>query len=139
MKKIAFWSCVPFPLVLFAGLFTSADEGLWTFDNPPVEILRSKHSFEATPQWLEHVRLSSVRVNDGGSASIISPEGLVLTNHHVAFNAIQELSSPEHDYIAKGFYAPTRKDELRCTDIELNVLESIDDVTGRVQGAVGLL
>lgn len=113
-----------------------ADEGMWTFDNPPVQRLRDDHGFEVDAGWMDHVRLSSVRVNDGGSASFVSPDGLVLTNHHVAFNAIQKLSSEDEDLIASGFYAPTLADERRCTDLELNVLDSIEDVTARVQGAV---
>jgi len=112
------------------------DEGMWTFDNPPKEKLAETYGFQVDDAWLDHVRLSSVRVSDGGSASFVSKNGLVLTNHHVASTAIQKLSSEGHDLVASGFYAPTVADELPCTDLELNVLDSIEDVTARVLGAV---
>ncbi|MFO0981920.1 MAG: S46 family peptidase [Planctomycetota bacterium] len=112
-----------------------ADEGMWTFDNPPTERLQRDHGFLPTPEWLDHVRLASVRFNDGGSGSFISGAGLVLTNHHVGLRSIQKMSSKDHDYVKQGFYARTRADELRCPDLELNVLMGMADVTARVQGA----
>jgi hypothetical protein len=126
-------------LIAVAGLLTlpaSADEGMWTFDNPPVKQLKERYGFNPTQQWLDHVRLSSVRFNDGGSGSFISPEGLVLTNHHVARGQLQKVSTPEHNYVKDGFLAKTRDEELKCPDLELNVLMSMKDVTDRVRGAV---
>jgi len=76
-----------------------ADEGMWTFDNPPIKQLQEKYHFTPTQQWLDHIRLSSVRLNDGGSGSFVSPHGLLLTNHHVARGQLQKNSSGEHDYI----------------------------------------
>ncbi|MBZ5545979.1 MAG: S46 family peptidase, partial [Acidobacteriia bacterium] len=87
-------------------------------------------------EWLGHVRLSSVRFNDGGSGSFVSPHGLVLTNHHVALGQLQKISTPKKDYAKGGFYARTRAEEVKCPDLELNVLVSTEDVTARVQGAV---
>jgi hypothetical protein len=120
--------------VVRAGLV--ADEGMWTFDNPPIAVLQERYGFAPTPAWLEHVRLASIRVNDGGSASFISADGLVLTNHHVASGQIENLSTPERNLIAEGFYARTPADELRAPDLELNVLESLEDVTARVARAI---
>jgi hypothetical protein len=122
-------------LALFAGP-SSADEGMWTFDNPPLKQLQSKYGFTPTAQWLDHVRLSSVRFNDGGSGSFVSPNGLVITNHHVAFGQLQKVSTEERDYVRDGFSAKTQADELKCPDLELNVLVSMENVTARVQGAV---
>lgn len=68
---------------------TFADEGMWTFDNPPAAQLQKKYHFTPTRQWLDHVRLASVRLNDGGSGSFVSPHGLLLTNHHVARGQLQ--------------------------------------------------
>jgi hypothetical protein len=110
-----------------------ADEGMWTFDNPPTKLLQDKYGFTPTADWLEHVRLSSVRFNDGGSGSFISANGLVLTNHHVARGQLQKLSTPQRDLVKNGFYARTRAEELKCPDLELNVLTSMEDVTARVQ------
>jgi len=119
-----------------AALAAPFDEGMWTFDNPPLERLERDHGFIAGQDWFDHVRQSSVRFNDGGSGSFISPEGLVLTNHHVGFGAIQKLSSEGKDYVKNGYYAATKDAELKCQDMELNVLVSIEDVTKTIAGAV---
>jgi hypothetical protein len=113
-----------------------ADDGMWTFDNPPTKLLKERYGFEPTQQWLNHVRLSSVRFNDGGSGAFVSPDGLVLTNHHVARGQLQKMSSKQKDYVADGFYARTQKDEMKCADLELNVLVSMENITARVQAAL---
>src|SRR5947207_13383204 len=113
-----------------------ADEGMWTFDNPPAKQLKEKYDFTPTRQWLDHIRLSSVRFNDGGSGSFVSPTGLVITNHHVALGQLQKISSAQKDYVKDGFYAKTQAEELKAPDLELNVLISMENVTSRVQGAV---
>src|SRR5690348_251380 len=113
-----------------------ADEGMWTFDNPPTKLLKERYGFTPTPEWLDHVRLSSVRFNDGGSGSFVSPHGLALTNHHVAFGQLQKVSTPEKDYVKDGFYARTSDEELKCPDLEVNVLMSMENVTARVMGVV---
>src|SRR5581483_6917776 len=88
-----------------------------------------------TKEWLDHVRLSSVRLNDGGSGSFVSPHGLLLTNHHVARGQLQKNSTPEHDYVHNGFYARRQAEEMKSPDLEVNVLMSTEDVTPRVQAA----
>ena len=112
-----------------------ADEGMWTFDNPPRKQWKERYNFEPSDAWLEHVRLSSVRLNDGGSGSFVSPNGLIMTNQHVAAGQLQKLSTKERDLTRDGFYAATQEQELKCPDLEVNVLVSYDDVTRRVQGA----
>jgi hypothetical protein len=114
----------------------SADEGMWTFDNPPVKLLQERYGFTPTQEWLDHVRLASIRFNDGGSGSFVSPHGLALTNHHVALGQLQKVSTPEKDYVKDGFLAHSEAEEMKCPDLELNVLESMENVTGRVLGAV---
>jgi Peptidase S46 len=113
-----------------------ADEGMWTFDNPPLKQLKERYGFTPTQEWLDHVRLSCVRFNDGGSGSFVSPNGLVLTNHHVARGQLQKISTLQKDYVRDGFYAPTKAEELKTKDLELNVLVELENVTARVQGAV---
>lgn len=113
-----------------------ADEGMWTFDNPPVKLLLQKYNFTPTQQWLDHLRLASVRLNDGGSGSFVSPHGLLLTNHHVALGQLQKNSSAEHDYVKDGFYAETPDQEMKSPDLEVNVLVSTENVTERVNAAV---
>ncbi len=121
---------------LLAGLPAAADEGMWTLDNPPTTQLQSKYGFSPDQGWLNRVRLAAVRFNDGGSGSFVSPRGLVLTNHHVARGQLQKLSTKERDLVAHGFLATTYEAEIRCPDLELNVLMSMEDVTARVTAAV---
>jgi hypothetical protein len=113
-----------------------ADEGMWLFNAPPLTQLKEKYQFEPTQQWLEHLQKSSVRFNSGGSGSFVSANGLVITNHHVGADTLQKISDPQHNYLKDGFYARTKADEIKSTDLELNVLMSIEDVTARVNGAV---
>jgi hypothetical protein len=124
--------------LLFVALSIArpTDEGMWTFDNPPAKLLLEKYGFKPTQEWLDHVRLSSVRFNDGGSGSFISANGLVMTNHHVAIGQLQKLSTAQRDYVATGFYAATRAEEPKCPDLELNVLISMENVTPRVMSSV---
>src|SRR5438477_8188611 len=89
-------------LVLAGARQGAADEGMWTFDNPPLKQLQDKYNFTPTAQWLDHIRLSSVRFNDGGSGSFVTPTGLVITNHHVAFGQLQKVSTKEKDYVKDG-------------------------------------
>ena len=122
--------------VMFAAVYeTSAEEGMWTFDNPPVKLLKERYGFTPMQEWLDHLRLSSVRLNDGGSGSFVSPDGLLLTNHHVARVQLQKNSTVEHDYLRDGFYADTPDKEMKSPDLEINVLAGMENVTARVQGA----
>ncbi len=113
-----------------------ADEGMWTFDNPPAKRLQEVYGFTPSSAWLEKIRLASVRFNDGGSGSFVSPEGLMITNHHVGAACIQNLSAQGHDFVAEGFLAPSRDKEVPCPGYEVNVLMATADVTARVLGSV---
>src|SRR5437868_10667359 len=113
-----------------------ADEGMWLFNAPPLKQLKEKYQFEPTQQWLEHLQKASVRFNSGGSGSFVSANGLVITNHHVGADTLQKMSDAQHNYLKDGFYARTQAEEIKSTDLELNVLMSIEDVTTRVNGAV---
>jgi hypothetical protein len=122
--------------LLFLAGSAFAGEGMWTFDNPPTRVLQDKFGFTPSPEWLDRLRLASVRFNDGGSGSFVSGEGLMITNHHVGLACIQNVSSAEHDYVKDGFYAKSRDQEIACPGYEVNVLMKIEDVTSRVLGAV---
>lgn len=119
-----------------------ADEGMWTFDNPPLKLWKERYGFEPAAGWLERLRLASVRLAEvgtttgGGSGVFVSSDGLVATNQHVGGGQIAKLSTPERNLTRDGFYARTRAEELKCPDYEVSVLVSYEDVTARVQGAV---
>ena len=123
-------------LIAVGGSAARADEGMWLFNNPPLKQFKEKYQFEPSSQWLEHLQKSAVRFNSGGSGSFISPNGLVITNHHVGADTLQKISDENHNYLRDGFNAANRSDEVKSTDLELNVLMSIEDVTARVNGAV---
>ncbi len=108
------------------------DEGMWTLNALPLERFKELYNFTPTPEWAEHIQKASVRMNNGGSASFVSSQGLLATNHHVAESILADLSSKEKDYIADGFFAETQTDELRAPHLEVNVLWEIEDVTARV-------
>ncbi|PYK33174.1 MAG: serine protease [Verrucomicrobia bacterium] len=125
-----------FVLAIAIDASAVADEGMWPFNAPPLKQLKEKYQFEPTPQWLDHLQKASVRFNSGGSGSFVSANGLVITNHHVAADCLQKFGDEQHNYLRDGFYAKTQSEEKKCVDLELNVLESIEDVTARVNSAV---
>lgn len=113
-----------------------ADEGMWTFNNVPRAEIKRKYGFEITDDWLKKVQLASVRFNNGGSGSFVSANGLVLTNYHIVEDIVNEVSTPEKDLAKEGFVARTAADEIKSPSLELNVLESVEDITARVNGAL---
>jgi hypothetical protein len=116
-----------------------AEEGMWTFDNPPAQQLQAKYHFTPTQAWLDHVRLSSARLYEGGadagSGAFVSRDGLLLTNEHVARAQLQKSSTAERNYLRDGFYAATRTEEMQSPDLEVDVLMGMQDVTARVLSA----
>lgn len=130
--------CLITLLLTHPGASLQADEGMWTFDNLPLDQLRERHGFTPTQAWLDHLRVSSVRVG-GSSGSFVSPDGLLMTNMHVGLGYVQSLSGSGADYVTNGFHAPTRAQELRAPNLEASVLVSLEEVTGHVQAvATGL-
>ena len=130
-----------FLLILCAALFVAgtalADEGMWLYNNLPPSVkqqMKKKYGFEPTQAWLDHLRLSSVRL--GASASFVSPDGLIFTNHHVGAGCIHEVSTNEKDYMKVGFYAQTKEQEPKCPNMEASILTDIQDVTPKVTAGV---
>jgi hypothetical protein len=121
---------------VMACLPAVGDEGMWTFDNPPKKQIQEKYGFTLAQQWLDHVRLASVRFNDGGSGSFVSPRGLILTNHHVALGQLQKVSTKAKNYVSDGFYARSAAEEMKCPDLELNILISMEEVTRKIQSVI---
>jgi hypothetical protein len=130
MKKLAAL------LLVAVGLpSTRADEGMWTFNNFPSQKVEQQYGFRPTQAWLDEVRLASARLAQGCSAGFVSPQGLVMTNHHCAHACIEQLSTGERDYVKSGFYARTQPDEPKCPALEVNQLVRIADVTARMNAA----
>ncbi len=114
----------------------TAAEGMWPFNHVPVEKFKERYGFEASAEFLNRLQRASVRLNNGGSGSFVSPKGLVMTNHHVASDCIKKLSSEKKDYIADGFYAAKQSAEMKCPDLEINVLMAMETVTDKVNSKV---
>jgi hypothetical protein len=128
---LIFAACAVFPSAF-------ANEGMWTFDNFPSASVKQTFGADITPEWLDHVRLSTLRLRNC-SASFVSPEGLILTNHHCVESCLAESSSKEKSLLELGFSAPTRKQELRCPSQYADILVGTENITDAVLKAdVGL-
>jgi hypothetical protein len=113
----------------------TAEEGVWTFDNLPAKALQSKYGFATPSASLATLRSSAVQFS-GASGSFISGDGLLLTNHHVAFSCVQKLSTHGEDLVRTGFLARTRAEERPCPGAEIKHLDSTEDVTAKVRAAI---
>jgi hypothetical protein len=129
------------PLALLAAnlaisVSVHADEGMWVFNNLPLEQLKARYGFEPQSGWAEHLRSAAVRFNNGGSGAFVSAEGLIMTNHHVGADTLAKLGTATKDYYRDGFLARGYDEEAKAPDLELNALVAIEDVTERVNGEV---
>ena len=131
MKRFLILSIV---VCLFAGVFAFAAEGMWLYNAVPKDKIKAKYGFDISQSWLDHLRLSSVRL--GASASFVSADGLIMTNHHVGAGCVHNVSTKENDYMKIGFYADTLAKEPKCPGMEASVLVNIEDVTAKVNAAV---
>jgi hypothetical protein len=122
-----------FAIVAMAGL--RADEGMWTFDNIPAKTIKAKYGVELDAAWLKRLQMATLRF-PGGTGAFVSPDGLVVTNHHVGRSAIAQVSTAKVDLVKDGFAAPSRDQEIKVPGLELMMLVSMEDVTARVNGAV---
>jgi hypothetical protein len=129
-------------LPLFALLLTlclgypaaHADEGMWTFHNPPTALVKERYGVNLTPQWLEHVRLSTVRLSNC-TASFVSPDGLILTNFHCSWTCLEDHSTKDKSLLDDGYLAPSREKEIRCEQQVADILVSYEDITAKVAAA----
>ena len=136
MSRSLLMAAAAFAVLGLSGRAALADEGLWTFDNFPAAAVNAKYGVTIDRAWLDRVQHAAVRLSTGCSASVVSPEGLVLTNHHCISDCAQSLSTPQQDYIKSGFIAATRRDERLCPGVQAEILTSISDVTDRINAAV---
>ena len=133
MKKLSIYLIIA-SFVFSSVPFILADDGMWTFDNPPLKQWKERYGFEPSKEWLDKVRLASPKF-PGASGAFVSPNGLIATNHHVASSFIERLSSKERDLLKNGFYAKTQAEELKVPDGNVSILQSYDNVTERVHNA----
>ena len=114
MKKLIIFS------VMLVPIMAAAEEGMWTFDHPPIERMKKNLSWSPDSNWLLHIMRSSARLAFGCSGSFVSPNGLVLTNHHCAAQCLEQLSNDKVDHMATGYLAPTMGEEQRCPAMDVN-------------------
>jgi hypothetical protein len=129
-------ACLITMVTLLSAHAAYADEGMWLLNAFPSDKVGKTYGFTPDAAWLDNVRLSSARLAQGCSASFVSPNGLVMTNHHCAHMCIEQLSSKGQDFVAQGFYAATQATEKRCPALEVNQLIAITDVTDPIRAAV---
>jgi hypothetical protein len=137
LRSLLFGSAGALALTAFASSPVAAEEGMWTFDAFPAERVRRAYGWAPDQAWLDNVQAAAVRLTGGCSASFVSPEGLVLTNHHCVVSCVQDLSTEQNDLVATGFTAEARGEERQCPGQQAEVVTAIFDVTERVQAAIG--
>ncbi|HEY1906755.1 MAG TPA: S46 family peptidase [Myxococcaceae bacterium] len=121
-------------LALFGATAAAADEGMWLLNDFPSAKVQAAYGFGPSQQWLDRVRLGAIKLG-GCSASLVSTHGLVMTNHHCVRECVQDLSTSKADYLEKGFFARTSKEERRCSHLEASQLVAITDVSERIRAA----
>lgn len=134
MKLVPLLSLALAPLALGQDPAPPAGK-MWLYEEPPLEELRETYGFEPAEAWREHKRLSSLRWDGRGSASFVSPDGLILTNHHCVKNRLPQLGS---EVAEDGYVARIRAEELPLQGAVANQLVAMEDVTARVFAGVEL-
>ena len=136
-RRAAILASTAFALSVGQPSAASAEEGMWTFDGFPAATVRERYGWAPDQAWLDTVRAAAVRLTGGCSASFVSPGGLVLTNHHCVIDCVQDRSTAQADFVRNGFTALSREEELQCPGQQAEVVTAIEDVTQRVQAAIG--
>jgi hypothetical protein len=123
-------------IVTAFSVVVAADEGMWTIDRFPRQAVMQKYNVRLGDEWLHRLQRSVVRLETGCTGSFVSPDGLVLTNHHCVQSCLAENSTAARDLVANGFLAPDRAGEIRCQGEQVSVLAATEDVTEQVTNAM---
>ncbi|HEX6213523.1 MAG TPA: S46 family peptidase, partial [Vicinamibacterales bacterium] len=118
--------------VVLVGVFCvtlAADEGMWTFNSVPRDTIAKKYGVQLTDQWLANLQKAVVRLETGCTGSFVSPDGLVLTNHHCVSTCLADNSTAQKDLVENGFLASSRSEEVRCQGSEVSILMDMENVT----------
>jgi hypothetical protein len=105
---------------------------MWTFENPPLAYLEQEYGFAPTQEWLDLLRLASLRFGSWCSASFVSPKGLIMTNHHCMRDSITKAQPEDQDWVKSGFYATSYEEEVRVPGLTVQQLVAMQDVTGKM-------
>jgi hypothetical protein len=139
-RSPANFQSVPFLAVLVAFSLLNkagADEGLWTYNDPPTALLTERYGFTPSPTWLEHCQKSSIRFEGGDSGAFVSQDGLAIAAYQTVSTFLRRFSDDRHDYVRDGFRAAALSDERPCAGLELDVLDHVEDVTAQMKAAIG--
>lgn len=122
------------PDTVLAGRFDTGR--MWTFDAPPLDYFAEAYGFRPDAEWLKHAQLGALRFGGGCSASFVSSDGLVFTNHHCGRDYVTQVSQEGEHLLENGFYAATLEEERMVEGLFVDQLVEITDVTGRIHGAM---
>ena len=131
MRRVRF-VLLSMPLISLPAL---ADPGMWTLHDFPRQLVEREYGVDISPAWLEQVRTATIRLSNC-TASFVSANGLILTNHHCSEACLDEHSSAQHNLLKDGFLARTRKDEIKCGTQIADVLMDMEDITAKVSAAL---
>lgn len=124
--------CFIIILIVLSPQISISEEGMWTFFSLPLKQLKEKYNFAPDKAWVDHVRLSTVQI-DGGSGAFVSPDGLIMTNHHVVVGTASNVKNL--NFVENGYYAKNRETEVKLPGLTASILEGIKNVTGEIESA----
>ncbi|MGE3931103.1 MAG: S46 family peptidase [Hyphomonadaceae bacterium] len=120
--------------IVAAAATARAEEGMWTFEAFPAERMQEAMGWAPDQAWLDRVMRATARL-PGCSGASVSASGLLLTNQHCVASCLNLATTPEQNFLANGFMARARAEELRCPGLNVQVLRRIEDVTARINAA----
>jgi len=109
---------------------------MWTLEDVPIDYFQETYSFTPTDDWLEKVQKASLKFATWCSASFVSEDGLIMTNHHCVDFITSRFEEEGEDINANGFYAPTLEDERKVPNLFVDQLVLVEDVTDEIFSAI---